>query len=63
MKTHNMINTLRPNMMKLAVSIALVLNATQSFADIKLNQIEVISTTPLHSSGVPINEVPSNVRW
>ena len=62
MKTHNMTNTFKPNMMKLAVSVALVLNATQSFADIKLNQIEVISTTPLHSSGVPINEVPSNVQ-
>ena len=31
-------------------------------ADLTLDKVEVIGVTPLHSSGTPINDVPSNVQ-
>jgi len=45
-----------------ALSAVLMLAPYFAKAEIKLDTIDVISITPLHSSGAPINEVPSNVQ-
>ena len=44
------------------VSLALMASASSAVAEIKINQIEVLGTTPLHSSGASLYEIPSNVQ-
>ena len=54
-------NQLKPILVAVLGAMAIA-NAAQAADDVKLNKIEVIGVTPLHSSGTPINDVPSNVQ-
>lgn len=54
-------NQLKPILVAVLGAMTIV-NAAQAADDIKLNKVEVIGITPLHSSGTPINDVPSNVQ-
>ena len=46
----------------LAVAGVLTLSGVVNAADLKLDKVEVVGITPLHNSGTPINDVPSNVQ-
>ena len=46
----------------LAVASVLALSGVVNAADLKLDKVEVVGITPLHNSGTPINDVPSNVQ-
>ena len=54
-------NQLKPILVAVLGAMAIA-NAAQAADDIKLKKVEVIGVTPLHSSGTPINDVPSNVQ-
>ena len=54
-------NQLKPILVAVLGTIAIA-SAAQAADDIKLDKVEVVGITPLHSSGTPINDVPSNVQ-
>jgi len=54
-------NQLKPILVAVLGTIAIV-GGAQAADDIKLDKVEVVGITPLHSSGTPINDVPSNVQ-
>lgn len=55
--------TIKPKLILVAI-LAAYSAPQMAYAEsnIKLNKVEVVSTTPLPSVGVPINQIPSNVQ-
>lgn len=46
----------------LAVAGVLTLNSAAYAADVKLDKVEVVSSTPLQSTGLPVSQIPTNVH-